>query len=149
MELAHRYPSAKALAGRYAAAAKTMKQDLDTLAASNGTVLGKKPQRKIIMNQYAPDLGAYPTFAALSNAGAHPSALQPVLFYGDTTTGAFVFDFDGKNVERAYWLTQCGECFRKLLDLAATPLGWSDWPSASAQWKARLVSPGIRSAQLE
>jgi hypothetical protein len=40
--------------------------------------------------------------AALSNVGTHPGPLQPMLFYGDTTTGATVFDFNGKNAERAY-----------------------------------------------
>jgi hypothetical protein len=137
-QLASRDPSAAVYARRYAAAAATMLRDLQGLAVSTGVPIGEKPNRSQLMTRYLPDLGGYPAFAALSNAGAHPSALQPVLFYSDVRTGAMEFDFQGKNVERAYWMACCGECFRLLLDLAGPVLGWADWPRLSLQRRTAL-----------
>jgi hypothetical protein len=138
-QLGCRDPSAAAYARRYAAAAAAMLQDLQALSVDRGVPIGRKPiDRQELMTRYLPDLGGYPAFAALSNAGAHPSALQPVLFYSDGRTGAMVFDFQGKNVERAYWMACCGECFRLLLDLAGPVLGWPDWPRLSLQRKTAL-----------
>ena len=115
-----------------------MLRDLQALSDSTGVPIGAKPGRQELMTRYLPDLGGYPAFAALSNAGAHPSALQPVQLYSDLRTGAMVFDFQGKNVERAYWMACCGECFRLLLDLAGPVLGWADWPRLSLQRKTAL-----------
>lgn len=134
-------PSARIFAARYKEIAARAQQDLDVFARDKGIAYAKrKPAREEVMNTYGLDLGAYPAFAAISNAGSHPNALQPLLVYGELHTGVTDFDFAGKNMQRAYWIMQCCACIHALYEISAPVLGWQRWPEISERW-VQLAEP--------
>jgi hypothetical protein len=139
MQAAKGDPEGKALARRFGELAGRMKDDLNALAARRGISPPSKPDRGALFNAHNADIGGYPGFAVLSNAGSHPSVMQPLFLYGDTATGRTDFDFSGKHAERAHWIGEVGEALLTVLELAAPCLGWRDWDTEAAALRAGLA----------
>ena len=116
----------------------TLQRALDALWVQRGHPRVAKPNRQQLFDTHFTEVGGYPAFAMLSNAGGHPSLMQSMLLYGDLEAGKFGYDFDGLHVQRAYWITQVGAVFLGLLDLAAPVLGWKDWDEEASALRARF-----------
>lgn len=118
---------------RLAAACDRMKRELLDLAAEDGVTIAPDPgSLSKLAEQYLSDHGGYMTYAILSSAGAHASAVHGFLFYGDPETGFADYAFKGMFDRRAYWTAVAISLYLGICDLAAAELGWPDWDATAA-----------------
>ncbi|MFC1407127.1 MULTISPECIES: hypothetical protein [Streptacidiphilus] len=131
-------PELRKHAVRWRKLKSTLQKSLDTLWTQRGYPQVEKPNRQLLFDKHLTDAGGYPAFAMFSNAGGHPSLMQPILLYTHWETGQIGYDFANLHMQRAYWITQVGTAFLGLMDLAAPALAWDDWAEESTALRAEF-----------
>jgi hypothetical protein len=131
--------SAETEASSVIVAGQRMKDDLTAVVSQDGVVIPANPGSiSKLAQQYLPEHGGYQLYALLNSAGAHPDARRAVQFYGPPGAG-IDYDFKGKHVLRAYWITRDILLHLDMCDLTAPVLAWShEWEALAEQTRTQL-----------